>query len=73
MGVAFSLKKSFSIETDTWYYDLRVFIADVETNLNPNDDAINLQYFSDGLHPNAAGHAVIGRALAQFIEENMLI
>ena len=49
------------------YYDLLMFDSNAETKLDPNNQSINAKYFSDGLHPNAAGHAVIGDALAQFI------
>ncbi len=49
------------------YYGITVFVSAAETNLNPNNDDINRQYFSDGLHPNSAGHAVIGTKLSQFI------
>ena len=37
-------------------------------NMNPNIPAANTKYFSDGLHPNTAGHNLMGRWLAKFIE-----
>ena len=41
-------------------------------NMNPNIPAANTMYFSDdGLHPNATGHAVMGKLLANFMVNNM--
>lgn len=37
------------------------------TCLNPEDTTVKTTYFADGLHPNAAGHAVIGRRLSKFL------
>ena len=39
-------------------------------NMNPNIPAANTLYFADGLHPNAAGHSVMGRLLANFLVNN---
>jgi endoglucanase len=39
-------------------------------NMNPNIPAANTLYFADGLHPNAAGHSVMGQLLANFLVNN---
>lgn len=53
------------------YYDLLLFDAHTETGLDPRIAATNTAYFSDGLHPNAAGQTIIGDKLAKFIKENI--
>ena len=53
------------------HYDLLLFDAHMETGLDPRIAEHNTAYFSDGLHPNAAGQTIIGDELAKFIKENI--
>ena len=39
-------------------------------NMNPNIPAANTKYFDDGLHPNNAGHSLMGHILADFLKNN---
>lgn len=53
------------------HYDLFLFDAHTKTGLDPRIAEHNTKYFSDGLHPNAAGQTIIGDELAKFIKENI--
>lgn len=53
------------------HYDLLLFDAHMKTGLDPRIAENNTKYFSDGLHPNAAGQTIIGDELAKFIKENI--
>ena len=37
--------------------------------LNPNDPQLNAKYFSDGLHPNDAGHKLLAERIFEFIQK----
>ena len=39
-----------------------------DLNMNPNVASANTKYFEDGLHPNDAGHSLLGNSLAKFIQ-----
>ena len=48
------------------FYGIPVFDAMNIPGLNPNIQVLNEKYFSDGLHPNSAGHKLLGDALYKF-------
>jgi len=37
------------------------------SGLQPKVEIINKNFFADGLHPNDAGHAIIGERLGNFL------
>lgn len=51
-------------------YGIPVFDC-FHNNMNPNVSAANVKYFADGLHPNDAGHALLGKQLALFLDSNI--
>ena len=55
------------------FYSIPVFEAGVMTNLDPHNQYIYTNYLPDGLHPNAAGHTIIGKAMAKFINNNLYL
>lgn len=55
------------------YYSIPVFESGAMTNLDPHNEYIYSTYLPDGLHPNASGHAIIGKALAKFINNNLYL
>lgn len=57
------------IQTATYY---GIPVADFyHNNMNPNVAAADTLYFSDGLHPNNAGHRLIGMQLAKELKEKI--
>ena len=56
--------KALKEEADFW--GIPIFDA-YKLNMNPNVETANTAYFADGLHPNDAGHAIIGHSLARFL------
>ena len=53
------------------YYSIPVFDAFAMTMLDPNNMVNNTKYFTDGLHPNALGHAIMGNMLYKFVSNNL--
>lgn len=61
-----------AIEKVAGFYGIPVFNSYRLTGLYPINSAQNTKYFADGIHPNAAGHKVIGEGLAKFIKSLFL-
>ena len=57
-----------SIEKVASFYGIPVFNSYRLTGLYPLNSAQNNAYFADGIHPNKAGHRVIGESLANFVK-----
>ena len=55
------------------FYSIPVFESGMMTNLDPHNQHIYDNYLPDGLHPNSAGHTIIGKALAKFINNNLYL
>ena len=55
------------------FYSIPVFEAGAMTNLDPHNQYIYTTYLPDGLHPNTAGHTIIGKAMAKFINNNLYL
>ena len=58
-----------AIEKVASFYGIPVFNSYRLTGLYPMNAALNEKYFADGIHPNAAGHKVLGEALANFVKQ----
>lgn len=50
------------------FYGIPVFDSYRLTGLYPINSQQNTSYFADGIHPNSAGHKIIGESLASFIK-----
>lgn len=50
------------------YYSLPVLDLYKESGLQPKVPVIKQKYIPDGLHPNDAGHEILARKIAKFIE-----
>ena len=50
------------------YYSLYVLDLFRDSGLQPAIPEIKENYMPDGLHPNDAGHAILARRVAKFLE-----
>lgn len=55
------------------FYSIPVLDLNAVSNLDFTNTDIAAKYSSDTLHPNAAGHTLIGNMLFRFVEANLII